>query len=98
MQRKLKRITIIFERGTVYGKGRNENNHQDKMEYRYTTVAHKMIAIEAGHVCQNLYLAAESIDCGCCAVAGYSQEKVDQLIGVNGEDEFVIYIGVIGKY
>ena len=69
-----------------------------KMEYGYSTVAHKMIAIEAGHVCQNLYLAAESIDCGCCAVGAYNQHEIDTLLGINSEDEFVIYIGAVGKY
>lgn len=69
-----------------------------KMEYGYSTVAHKMVAIEAGHVCQNLYLAAESINCGCCAIAAYIQESIDEVVGADGEDEFVIYTATIGKY
>ncbi len=31
-----------------------------RMEWRYHTAAHKVIAIDAGHVCQNLYLAVEA--------------------------------------
>ena len=67
------------------------------MEYRYTTVAHKMIAFEAGHICQNLHLAAEAIDCGCCAISAYFQEDVDALAKVDGEEEFIIYVATIGK-
>ena len=69
-----------------------------KMEYKYTTVAHKMIAIEVGHVCQNLYLASESIECGCCAISGYLQKEMDAVVNIDGEEEFVIYMGVVGKY
>jgi nitroreductase len=56
-----------------------------------------MIAMEAGHVCQNLYLAAESIGAGACAVLGYDQERMDSLIGVDGTDEFTIYMASVGK-
>ncbi len=31
----------------------------------------KDITMEAGHICQNLYLAAESIGGGACAILGY---------------------------
>ena len=56
-----------------------------RSEWKYGCIAHKMIAIEAGHVCQNLYLAAESIDAGTCAMLGYHQPALDELIGVDGE-------------
>ena len=55
-----------------------------------------MIAQEAGHVCQNLYLACESISAGACAIT-HIQEKVDLLLGVDGEDEFAIYVAPVGK-
>ena len=58
---------------------------------------HKMIAIDAGHVCQNLYLAAESIGAGACAIGKYHQERMDQFLGVTGETEFAIYAAAVGK-
>lgn len=67
------------------------------MEYRYNTVAHKMIAFEAGHICQNLHLAAETIDCGCCAISAYFQTDVDEIVKVDGEEEFILYVATIGK-
>jgi len=68
-----------------------------RTEWRYSIVAHKTIALDAGHVCQNLYLAAEAIDAGTCAIGAYHQKPVDDLIGVDGEDEFVIYLAPVGK-
>lgn len=68
-----------------------------KMEYRYSIVSHKMIAIEAGHACQNLYLASEAISCGCCAISAYKQSAIDKIVKVDGDNEFVIYIATVGK-
>ena len=68
-----------------------------RMEWRYSIAAHKVIAIDAGHVCQNLYLACEAIKAGTCAVGAYHQELMDKLIGVDGEDEFTIYLAPVGK-
>ena len=68
-----------------------------RMEWRYDKAAHRVIAMDAGHVCQNLYLACEAVGAGTCAIAAYHQEKMDRLIGVNGEDEFTIYLAPVGK-
>lgn len=68
-----------------------------RMEWRYGLAAHKVIAIDAGHVCQNLYLSAESIGCGVCAIGAYHQGMMDKIIGVDGEEEFVIYLASVGK-
>jgi len=68
-----------------------------RMEWRYDAAAHKVIAIDAGHVCQNLYLACEAINAGTCAVAAYNQTLMDELLGVDGNDEFVIYMAPVGK-
>ncbi|HOI73378.1 MAG TPA: SagB/ThcOx family dehydrogenase [Syntrophales bacterium] len=68
-----------------------------RMEWRYGQAAHKVIALDAGHVCQNLYLACEAAGLGTCAVAAYDQEAMDRLLGVDGEEEFVIYLAPVGK-
>jgi SagB-type dehydrogenase family enzyme len=68
-----------------------------RMEWRYGLAAHKVIALDAGHVCQNLYLACETIDAGTCAIAAYDQEELDELLGLDGEEEFAIYLAPVGK-
>jgi SagB-type dehydrogenase family enzyme len=68
-----------------------------RMEWRYGLAAHKVIAIDAGHVCQNLYLACAAISAGTCAVAAYHQQAMDELLGVDGEEEFAIYLAPVGK-
>jgi SagB-type dehydrogenase family enzyme len=68
-----------------------------RMEWRYDLAAHKAIALDAGHVCQNLYLACAAIGAGTCAVAAYHQELMDQLLRIDGKDEFTIYLAPVGK-
>jgi len=52
---------------------------------------------DAGHICQNLYLACEAIGAGTCAVNGYNQLAMDALLGLDGEDEFTVYLAPVGK-
>ena len=68
-----------------------------RTEWRYGLAAHKVILLDAGHVCQNLYLACEAISAGTCAVAAYDQELMDHLLKIDGKDEFVIYLAAVGK-
>jgi SagB-type dehydrogenase family enzyme len=68
-----------------------------RMEWRYAEASYKVIALDAGHVCQNLYLACEAIGAGTCAVAAYDQEGMDRLLGVDGSEEFTLYLAPVGK-
>jgi len=68
-----------------------------RMEWRYDLAAHKVIALDAGHVCQNLYIACEAIHAGTCAVAAYNQKLMDGLLGIDGSEEFTIYLAPVGK-
>jgi len=68
-----------------------------RMEWRYGLDSHKVIAMDAGHVAQNLYLACEAIGAGTCAIGAYDQEYFDTLLRLDGEEEFVIYAAPVGK-
>ena len=69
----------------------------ERTEWRYAEASYKVIALDAGHVCQNLYLACEAIDAGTCAIAAYNQTLADELLGVDGTNEFTVYIAPVGK-
>jgi len=68
-----------------------------RMEWRYDIAAHRVIAMDVGHLCQNLYLACAAIGAGTCAIAAYHQEQMDALLKVDGEDEFTIYLAPVGR-
>ncbi len=68
-----------------------------RTEWRYAMVSYKSILLEAGHVCQNLYLACTSINAGTCAIASYHQDRMDAILGIDGKEEFTIYLSPSGK-
>jgi SagB-type dehydrogenase family enzyme len=68
-----------------------------RMEWRYRSASAKLIAIDAGHICENLYLAVEAIGAGTCAIGAYDQQKLDGLLGVDGVEEFAFYAAPVGK-
>jgi len=67
-----------------------------RTEWRYYLASHKTALLDAGHICQNLYLACEGVGAGTCAIAAYNQKLTDELIGVDGIDEFSVYMSPAG--
>ena len=68
-----------------------------RTEWRYGFQSAKIIAQDSGHLCQNLYLAAEAIGAGTCGMDGYHQERSDKLLGVDGTEEFTLYMAPVGR-
>jgi SagB-type dehydrogenase family enzyme len=68
-----------------------------RMKYRYGERAYRYLYLDAGHVCQNLYLAAETIGCGACAMAAFSDDEVNAVLHLDGHEQFAIYLGAVGK-
>jgi SagB-type dehydrogenase family enzyme len=68
-----------------------------RSEWRYATLAHRVILMDAGHLCQNLYLACEAIGAGTCAVGAYDQARLDAILEVDGDSELAIYVAPVGR-
>lgn len=68
-----------------------------RMKWRYGERAYRYIFLDAGHVAQNLYLSAEAINCGVCAIAAFSDDELNYVLGIDGKEEFVIYMATVGK-
>jgi SagB-type dehydrogenase family enzyme len=69
----------------------------ERSKWKYRERAYRYIYLDAGHIGQNLYLAATGLGLGCCTVGAFFDEEVDQLIGVDGKNEISIYLGAIGR-
>ena len=68
-----------------------------RMTWRYGERGYRDLHLDAGHVCQNLYLAGEAIGCGVCGVAAFDDDRMNELLGINGTDQFLIYLATVGK-
>jgi len=69
-----------------------------RSRWKYQQRAFRYIYLDAGHVCQNLYLTSEALGIGCCAVAAFDDNAVNTIIGADGQEEFAIYLATVGKY
>ncbi|MBI9043153.1 MAG: SagB/ThcOx family dehydrogenase [Anaerolineaceae bacterium] len=69
----------------------------ERMTWRYVERGYRYLHLDAGHVCQNLYLAGEGIECGTCAIAAFDDDLLNECLSLDGEDQFAIYVGTIGK-
>jgi len=68
-----------------------------RMTWRYGQRGYRYLHLDAGHVCQNLYLAALPIGCGVCAIAAFRDEDLSRALGVDGVEQFPIYVATVGK-
>ncbi len=68
-----------------------------RMTWRYSERGYRELHKDAGHVCQNLYLAAPAVGCGVCAVAAYDDDAMHDILGIDGVDQFLIYCATVGK-
>ncbi len=65
--------------------------------WRYTERAYRYMHLDAGHVCQNLYLGVQAIGAGCCAIAAFRDDEINSVLGVDGVERFMIYAATTGK-
>jgi SagB-type dehydrogenase family enzyme len=73
-------ITSVF--------GRNQIKYGDR--------GYRFILQESGHLGQNIYLTAAALNIGCCALGGYVDSVINDLLDIDGINESVVYSFIIG--
>lgn len=68
----------------------------ERSKWKYKQRAYRYVYLDAGHIAQNLALAAVSIELGSCQIGAMYDEEVNALIGVDGVNESAIYLSVVG--
>ena len=68
-----------------------------RLEWKYVERSYKILLLDAGHTCQNLYIACQSIGLGTCAVGAYRQKEMDHFLEIDGDREFTVYCAPVGK-
>lgn len=69
----------------------------ERMTWRYGERGYRYLFLDAGHICQNLYLAGQTIHCGTCAIGAFDDGKVNEILGVDGETQYTVYAASVGK-
>lgn len=65
--------------------------------FKYRQRGYRYIYLDAGHIGQNLSLAAEELGLGCCMIGAFYDDEVNQLLYLDGKEETVVYLGAVGK-
>jgi SagB-type dehydrogenase family enzyme len=69
----------------------------ERTKWKYRERGYRYLYLDAGHIGQNLYLAATSLGLGCCTIGAFYDDEVNQLIGVDGRQETAVYLGAVGR-
>lgn len=68
-----------------------------RSKWKYGQRAYRYIYLDAGHIAQNLALAATGINLGSCQIAALFDDVSNELLDIDGETESVIYMTSLGS-
>jgi len=68
-----------------------------RTRWRYHERTYRYVMLEAGHVGQNLYLAATALGLGACAVGAFNDDELNKLLGLDGKEEAALYVIAVGE-
>ncbi len=65
--------------------------------WTYGQRAYRYVPPDAGHIAENVTLAAVGLGLGSCQIAAFYDDEANALLGLDGEDESVVYVTVVGR-
>lgn len=68
----------------------------ERCKWKYGQRAYRYIYLDAGHIAENLALAAVSLNLGTCEIGALFDDQVNTILGIDGHDESVICMAVVG--
>lgn len=69
----------------------------ERSKWKYEERAYRYIYLDAGHIAQNVALAAVALDLGSCQIGALYDGEANELVGVDGVEESTIYMTVVGR-
>jgi SagB-type dehydrogenase family enzyme len=77
---------VFFLIAAVFGRTR----------FKYGLRGYRFALLEAGHVAQNLVLAATALDLACVPLGGFYDRRTDEFLGLDGVNESAVYTIAVG--
>jgi SagB-type dehydrogenase family enzyme len=68
----------------------------ERCKWKYGQRAYRYIYLDAGHIAENLALAAVSINLGTCEIGALFDDHVNAIVGIDGIEESTICMAVVG--
>ena len=66
-------------------------------KWKYQQRAYRYAYLDVGHIAQNVALAAVALRLTSCQIAALYDDEANALLGIDGQDESVIYMTVVGR-
>ncbi len=63
---------------------------------KYGSRGIRYVFMDVAHICQNVLLAAEALRLGACPIGAFFDDEVNGLLGLDGQEETVIYMASVG--
>lgn len=70
----------------------------DRTRFKYWERGYRFVMIDAGHMMQNMYLTATSLNLGIAAIGGFYDDELNQFLDINGINEAVVYMSLVGRH
>lgn len=68
-----------------------------RTKWKYQHRAYRYVLIEAGGIAENIYLSAELMGLGACALGAFFDDQINKELNIDGIKEAAIHIMVVGK-
>jgi len=68
----------------------------ERCKWKYGQRAYRYIYLDAGHIAENLALAAVSLNLGTCEIGALYDDHVNAIIGIDGIEESTICMAAVG--
>ena len=68
-----------------------------RSKWKYKQRAYRYVYLDAGQIAQNLALAAVALGLGSCQIAALYDDEVNSILGVDGEEESIVYTTAVGS-
>jgi len=69
----------------------------ERLKWKYRQRAYRYIYLDAGHIAENLALAAVSLGLGTCQIGALFDDEVNRILDIDGTEETAIYMSVAGS-
>lgn len=69
----------------------------ERSRWKYGDRFARYVLLDAGHIAENVALAATSLGLGTCQIAAFFDEEAASLLGVDPEEEPVVYMSTAGR-
>lgn len=68
----------------------------ERSKWKYNQRAYRYIYLDAGHIAQNVALAAVCLGLGSCQIGALYDDEVNSILDVDGDKESILYMTAIG--